>query len=114
MVFFLTSLIEFSSNWTCIVLCRTYERKHDTQTFKFKHILTLGRTGVGGGEGGLLLLPSEDSLSFSLDDKTSTPDVFSSSSFIPRGNFKKSLVMVAFYGYEIRRRVRAGGQAIFQ
>ena len=100
------------------MLCRTYERKHDTQTFKFKHILTLGRTGVGGGGwvggGGLLLLPSEDSLSFSLDDKTSTPDVFSSSSFIPRANFKKSLVMVTFYGYEIRRRVRAGGQAIFQ
>lgn len=62
-----------------------------------------------------MLLPrSEISLSFSLKDKTSAPDAFSSSSFIPRANFKKSLVMVTFYGYEIRRRVGAGGQAIFQ
>ena len=42
--------------------------------------------------------------SFFQQDKTSVHDVFSSCSFIPRADFKTSLVMVSRYGYEIWRR----------
>ena len=56
--------------------------------------LTLGRTWGGGGGGKIFL-------SFSLEDKTSAPDVFSSCSFIPHADFETSLVMVSCYGYEI-------------
>ena len=31
LVFFLTSLVEIPSNWTCIVLCRRYVCKHEKQ-----------------------------------------------------------------------------------
>ena len=47
--------------------------------------------------------PHKFFLSFSLEDKTSAPDVFSSCSFIPRADFETSLVMVSCYGYEIWR-----------
>lgn len=76
-----------------------------------KGFLTLGRTRGGGADGCHLKFFI---FIFLLNDQASAPDVFSSSSFIPRANFKKSLVMVTFYGYDIRHRVRAGGQAIFQ
>ena len=39
-------------------------------------------------------------LESSLEDKTSAPDVFSSSSFIARAHFETSSVMIGFYGYE--------------
>ena len=38
-----------------------------------------------------------------LSAPTSAPEVFCSSLFIPRTRFEKSLVMVSYYGYEIRR-----------
>ena len=40
---------------------------------------------------------------FFLKDKTSAPNVFSSCSLIPRAHFETSLVMVNYYGNEIRR-----------
>ena len=40
-------------------------------------------------------------LSFFLEDKTSVPDVFSTSSFISRTHFETSLVMDSCYGYEL-------------
>ena len=36
-----------------------------------------------------------------LEDKTSSPDVFSTRSFIPPTHFETSSVMVSCYGYEI-------------
>ena len=42
-------------------------------------------------------------LIFSLDDKTSAPEVFCSCSFILRAHFETSLVAVSYYGYEIWR-----------
>ena len=42
-------------------------------------------------------------MSFFPEEKTSTPDVFSSFSLIPRADFEISLVMVSCYGYEIWR-----------
>ena len=42
LVFFLTSLIEIPSNWTCIVLCRRYVCKHEKQflqIIQFKQFL---------------------------------------------------------------------------
>ena len=50
-----------------------------------------------GGEGGCHTL-----LRFFFDNKTSAPDVFSSSSFIPRTHFETSLVMISYYGYGTR------------
>ena len=44
---------------------------------------------------------SEVFLIFSLDDKTSASEVFSSCSFSPRTNFEIRLVMVSYYGYAI-------------
>ena len=66
-----------------------------------------GGGGGGGGGGGAAAPPPPPPppykvfLSFSLEDKTSAPDVFSSYSFIPRADFETSLVMVSCYGYEI-------------
>ena len=60
-----------------------------------------GRGGEGGG--GIHPLPPQGFLSFFLEDKTSVPDVFGSSSFIPRAHFETSLVMVICYGYELCR-----------
>ena len=45
--------------------------------------------------------PDKIFLSFFLNDKTSVPDDCSSCSFIPRGHFETSLVMVSCYGYEM-------------
>ena len=42
LVFFLTSLVEIPSNWTCIVLCRRYVCKHEkqfTQSIQFEKFL---------------------------------------------------------------------------
>ena len=42
LVFFLTSLVEIPSNWTCIVLCRRYVCKHEkqfTQIIQFEQFL---------------------------------------------------------------------------
>ena len=66
--------------------------------------LTLGRTMRMGGE----CLPPPRPLRFFcffLDDKTLAPEVFCSRScsFIPSTHFETSLVMVSYYGYEIRR-----------
>ena len=47
--------------------------------------------------------PSKVFRSSFLDDKTSTPDVFSSYLFIPQTHFETSLVLVSFYGYDIWR-----------
>ena len=38
---------------------------------------------------------------FSIEDKTSAPEVFSSCSFIPGAHFETSLVMVSCHGCEI-------------
>ena len=38
-----------------------------------------------------------------MEDRTSGPDVFSSSSFIPCVHFETSSVMVSCYGYDIQR-----------
>ena len=62
-------------------------------------MLTLGRTRGRGG--GVNATPNKVFLSFFLEDKTSATDVLSSCSFIPRADFKTSLVMVSCYGYEI-------------
>ena len=63
-----------------------------------------GEGGWGGGEVGRWFpLPSDVFLSFLLEEKTSSPDVFSTCSFIPRIHFETSLVMVSYYGYEICR-----------
>ena len=51
----------------------------------------------GGGRGGCHTL-----LRFFFDNNTSAPDVFSSSSFIPRTHFETSLVTISFYGYGAR------------
>ena len=67
--------------------------------------LTLGRTRgarvARGGGGGGCHFPSEVFLSFLLDDKTSSPDVFNTCSIIPRTHFETILVMVSYYSYEI-------------
>ena len=42
LVFFLTSLVEIPSNWTCIVLCRRYVCKHEkqfTQVIQFEQFI---------------------------------------------------------------------------
>ena len=51
-------------------------------------LIFLPRTYEGGGGGGG---------GGGVDDKTSSPDVFSSCSFTPRANFERSAVMVSFY-----------------
>ena len=48
---------------------------------------------------------------FSLDDKTSAPEVFCSCSFILREHFETSLVMVSYYGYDF---ISSRCQAIFE
>ena len=69
----------------------------DFHGFHCEILLTLSQTGGGGGGG------AEVFLSIFLEDKESAPDVFSSCSCISRAHFEASLVMVSFYGYEIRR-----------
>ena len=54
-----------------------------------------GAEGGGGGSG------CQPPYGFSLDDKTSAPEVFCSCSFILRTHFETGLVMVSYYGYEI-------------
>ena len=60
-------------------------------------ILTLRRTGGGGGEA---TSAHKVFLSFLLEDKTSAPDALSSCLFIPCTNFESSSVLVSFYGYK--------------
>ena len=58
----------------------------------------------GGGGGGLGVV-AKVFWCFFLEEKASTPDVFSSCLFIPRADFQRSLVMVSCYGYEIWRQL---------
>ena len=55
----------------------------------------------GGGVGGVDVTYLRFSEFFSIEDKTSAPEVFSSCSFIPGAHFETSLVMVSCYGCEI-------------
>ena len=57
----------------------------------------------GGGEKGREVPPPWSFSEFFLNDKTSTPEVFCSCSFIPRAHFETSLVTVSYYDYEIWR-----------
>ena len=61
------------------------------------------RTFKGWGGEGWLPPSSKVILIFFLDDKTSASEVFCSSLFIPRAHSETSLVMVSYFGYEIRR-----------
>ena len=55
-----------------------------------------------GGEGyGVDVTSLRFSEFFSIEDKTSEPEVFSSCSFIPGAHFETSLVTVSCYGCEI-------------
>ena len=80
-----------------------YSPRPSLPTFSLMFIapLTFGRTMLGGGDA--TPLPHKVFLNFFLEDKTSTPDVFSGCSLIPRADFEMSLVMVSCYGYEILR-----------
>ena len=55
----------------------------------------------GGGGGGVDVTSLRFSEFFSIEDKTSAPEVFSGCSFIPGAHFETSLVMVSCYGCEI-------------
>lgn len=82
---------------------RPQRLQYDTEVLQWGlnlHLLTfLSLLTLGRSRGRY----SEVFLSFFLDDKTSAPDVFSCCSFIPHAHFEASLVMVSYYGYEIRR-----------
>ena len=62
-----------------------------------------GVCGGGGGEKGREVPLPWSFSEFFLNDKTSTPEVFCSCSFIPRAHFETSLVTVSYYDYEIWR-----------
>ena len=55
---------------------------------------------TSGGKGAVVATPPPPKvfLIFSLDDKTSAPEVFCSCSFIPSAHFETTLVMVSNYG----------------
>ena len=57
----------------------------------------------GGGGKGREVPPPWGFSEFFLNDKTSTPEVFCSCSFIPCAHFETSLVTVSYYDYEIWR-----------
>ena len=59
------------------------------------------RMTMGGGGGGGCHLAKLFLSFFSIEDKTSAPEVFSSCSFIPGAHFETSLVMVSCYVCEI-------------
>ena len=74
----------------------------DFHGFHSEILLTfLCKGGTGGGGGGGGGGGAEVFLNIFQEDKASTPDVFSSCSFITCTHFETSSVMVSFYGYEI-------------
>ena len=71
----------------------------ERQQGRQKHNCFNPRTYNAGG--GWMSPPHKVFLSFFLEDKTSAPDVFSSSSLIPCADFETSSMVVSGYGYEI-------------
>ena len=90
----------FSSIFILRIFCLPkYPLIHRQSHFSFKITSINPRTynWAGGGEHP----PFKFFWVFFLDDKASTPGVFSSCSFIPRAHFETALVIVSYYGYEI-------------
>ena len=79
---------------------QSYVKKYQNH-FQFIS-LTLGHAMKGGGGEGVPLR-FFCFFFFFLEDETSEHDVFCSCSFILRAHFETKVLMVSYYGYEIRR-----------